>query len=227
MGAGYSTLTTATDDGAFRMSISVLIVDDHAIVRSGLRTMLDGSEVEIIGEASDGETALQKTLDLNPDVVLLDIRMEKTDGLQALKKIRDESPDTRVLILSTYDNPTYVARSVALGARDYLLKGCTREVLINRIKDVAADRPPTEDSILHTVKETMTQRKIKSDFPLTNRELQVLQHIALGLSNREIGSSLGISVETVKEHVQNILRKINAVDRTQAAVWAVKRGLIP
>lgn len=209
------------------MSISVLIVDDHAIVRSGLRSMLVDSDVEIVGEASNGESALAQTLDLKPDVVLLDIRMEKTDGLQALKKIRDESPDTRVMILSTYDNPTYVARSVALGAKDYVLKGCSRDTLIDRIQGVAADRPPKEESILYCVKETMSQRKVKSDFPLTNRELQVLQHIALGLSNREIGASLGISVETVKEHVQNILRKINAVDRTQAAVWAVKRGLIP
>ncbi len=209
------------------MSISVLIVDDHAIVRSGLRSMLVDSDVEIVGEASNGESALEQTLDLKPDVVLLDIRMEKTDGLQALKKIRDESPDTRVMILSTYDNPTYVARSVALGAKDYVLKGCSRDTLIDRIQGVAADRPPNEESILYSVKETMSQRKVKSDFPLTNRELQVLQHIALGLSNREIGASLGISVETVKEHVQNILRKINAVDRTQAAVWAVKRGLIP
>ena len=209
------------------MSISVLIVDDHAIVRSGLRCMLEGSELEIVGEASDGDDALVQTLSLKPDIVLLDIRMQKTDGLQALKKIREESPETRVMILSTYDNPTYVARSVALGAKDYVLKGSSRDTLLNRIRDVVAGKPPTEESILHCVKETMSQRKVKSDFPLTNRELQVLQHIALGLSNREIGASLGISVETVKEHVQNILRKINAVDRTQAAVWAVKRGLIP
>ena len=209
------------------MSISVLIVDDHAIVRSGLRSMLEGSEVEIVGEATDANGAVEQTLALKPDVVLLDIRMHKTDGLQALKMIREQSEETRVMILSTYDNPTYVARSVALGAKDYVLKGSSREELLARIRQVAADQPPTEDSILHSVKETMAQRKsAHADFPLTNRELQVLRHIALGLSNREIGQSLGISVETVKEHVQNILRKINAVDRTQAAVWAVKRGLV-
>lgn len=210
------------------MSISVLIVDDHAIVRSGLRCMLDGSDVRIVGEATDGDEALAQTLKLLPDVVVLDIRMQNSDGLEALRMIQEKSPDTRVMVLSTYDNPTYVARSVALGARDYVLKGCSREVLLDRIRSVATDQPPSEDSILHGVKATMAQRKsAKSEFPLTNRELQVLRHIALGLSNREIGSSLGISVETVKEHVQNILRKINAVDRTQAAVWAVKRGLIP
>ena len=210
------------------MSISVLIVDDHAIVRSGLRSMLSGADVEVVGEAVDGNEALEQTLKLNPDVVLLDIRMQKADGLSALQKIREKSPETRVMILSTYDNPTYVARSVALGAKDYLLKGSSRDVLLERIRNVANDRPPAEDSIMHSIRETMAQRKnVHSDFPLTNRELQVLRHIALGLSNREIGASLAISVETVKEHVQNILRKINAVDRTQAAVWAVKRGLIP
>ena len=138
------------------MSISVLIVDDHAIVRSGLRCMLEGSELEIVGEASDGDDALVQTLSLKPDIVLLDIRMQKTDGLQALKKIREESPETRVMILSTYDNPTYVARSVALGAKDYVLKGSSRDTLLNRIRDVVADKPPTEESILHCVKETMS-----------------------------------------------------------------------
>lgn len=210
------------------MSISVLIVDDHAIVRSGLRTMLADSDVDVVGEAMDGNEALQQTLELKPDVVLLDIRMQKMDGLTALQRIRESSPDTRVMVLSTYDNPTYVARSVALGAQDYVLKGSTREQLLHRIRAVANNQTPAEDSILQSVKTTMGQRKnLQSDFPLTNREIQVLRHIALGLSNREIGSSLTISVETVKEHVQNILRKINAVDRTQAAVWAVKRGLVP
>ena len=210
------------------MSISILIVDDHTIVRSGLRSMLADSDVEIVAEARDGVEAVQETLKHTPDVVLLDIRMINSDGLAALEQIRKVAPNTRVMILSTYDNPTYVARSVALGAKDYVLKGSSRDELLKRIRSVAADEPPSTNGILHAVKETMSQRKnLTSDFPLTNRELQVLRHIALGLSNREIGTSLGISVETVKEHVQNILRKINAVDRTQAAVWAVKRGLIP
>lgn len=210
------------------MSISILIVDDHTVVRSGLRSMLEGSDVVVVAEARDGKEAVELSLQHDPDVVLLDIRMMNSDGLVALEKIRQEAPDRRVIILSTYDNPTYVARSVALGAKDYVLKRSSRDELLRRIRSVAADEPPATDSILHVVKEMMTQRKnVKSDFPLTNRELQVLRHIALGLSNREIGASLGISVETVKEHVQNILRKINAVDRTQAAVWAVKRELVP
>ncbi len=209
------------------MSISVVVVDDHAVVRSGLRSMLEGSDIEIVAEASNGEQAVETTLEHNPDVVLMDIRMVNTDGLAALEKIRDKAPDTRVIMLSTYDNPTYVARSVALGAKDYVLKGSSREELISRITRVALDESPNTDSILHTVKEAMAQRKnVSTDIPLTNRETQVLRHIALGLSNREIGRSLEISIETVKEHVQNILRKIDATDRTQAAVWAVKKGLV-
>jgi DNA-binding NarL/FixJ family response regulator len=210
------------------MVISVVVVDDHAVVRSGLRSMLDGSEIEIVAEASNGQQAVTATLDYNPDVVLMDIRMVNTDGLAALERIRDEAPDTRVIMLSTYDNPTYVARSVALGAKDYVLKGTSREELIERIRRVAADEAPSTDSMLHTVREAMAKRRgnLAEDIPLTNRETQVLRHIALGLSNREIGRSLEISIETVKEHVQNILRKIDATDRTQAAVWAVKKGIV-
>jgi DNA-binding NarL/FixJ family response regulator len=210
------------------MGISVVVVDDHAVVRSGLRSMLDGSDIEIVAEASNGQQAVVATLDHSPDVVLMDIRMVNTDGLAALEKIRDEAPTTRVIMLSTYDNPTYVARSVALGAKDYVLKGTSREELIERIRRVASDEAPSTDSILHTVREAMAKRRgnVVEDIPLTNRETQVLRHIALGLSNREIGRSLEISIETVKEHVQNILRKIDATDRTQAAVWAVKKGIV-
>jgi DNA-binding NarL/FixJ family response regulator len=189
--------------------------------------MLEGSEIEIVAEASNGEQAVEQTLSHRPDIVLMDIRMMNTDGLAALEQIRDQAPGTRVIMFSTYDNPTYVARSVALGAQDYLLKGTPREEMIERILRVATDESPSSDSILATVRQAMAEKKsVALDVPLTNRETQVLRHIALGLSNREIGRSLEISVETVKEHVQNILRKIDATDRTQAAVWAVKKGLV-
>jgi DNA-binding NarL/FixJ family response regulator len=186
------------------------------------------TDIEVIGEASDGDQAVEETLRCSPDVVLMDIRMGGTDGLEALERIREQSPATRVVILSTYDNPTYVARSVALGADDYVLKGTSRDQLVSSIHRVAEGQPPTSESILERVRQSMARRRegVGDDVPLTNRETQVLRHIALGLSNREIGRSLTISVETVKEHVQNILRKINASDRTQAAVWAVKKGLV-
>jgi DNA-binding NarL/FixJ family response regulator len=211
------------------MSITVLVADDHEVVRTGLARLLEGSEITIIAEAENGEQAVEQTMKHNPDVVLMDIRMPETDGLMALEKIREIKPDVRIVMLSTYDNPTYVARSVALGAADYVLKDSGREELIAAIQRAASGESPSEDSILHRVKDTMSRRRERldrSEIPLTNRELQVLRHVALGLSNREIGRSLGISIETVKEHVQNILRKIDAADRTQAAVWAIKKGLV-
>jgi DNA-binding NarL/FixJ family response regulator len=209
------------------MSISVLIADDHQVVRTGIVALLRGTEIEIVGEASNGEQALQKTLEHRPDVVLLDIRMPDSDGLWALERIRSQCPDTPVVMLSTYENPTYVARSVALGASDYVLKESSREELIEAITRAASGRNPDDSSVLKEVKSAMSKRQNDEDIPLTNRELQVLRHVALGLSNRDIGRSLTISIETVKEHVQNILRKIEATDRTQAAVWAVRRGLVP
>lgn len=211
------------------MSITLLIVDDHEVVRSGLKTVLSNTEIEIVAEASNGTDAIAKAIEHDPHVVLLDIRMAELDGLATLEKIRQERPDQRIVMLSTYDNPTYVARSVALGAADYVLKGAPREVLIKSITRAANDESPEGNSVLHYVKTAMARRKDRGDnneIPLTNRELQVLRHIALGLSNREIGNSLDISIETVKEHVQNILRKSDANDRTQAAVWAVRKGLV-
>jgi DNA-binding NarL/FixJ family response regulator len=209
------------------MSIRVLVVDDHEIVRHGLATLFEGSDVQIVAEATSGSEAVQLALEHKPDVVLLDIRMPDGDGLEALKQIRSQVPDTRMVMLSTYDNPTYIARSIALGACDYVLKGAPREELIDAVRRAAAGESPSPDSMISRIKGTMTtQEQDDRESSLTNREMQVLRHVALGLSNREIGSSLQISVETVKEHVQNILRKINAVDRTQAAVWAVKKGIV-
>ena len=211
------------------MSIRVLVADDHEVVRTGLVDLLKDSDIEVIAEAESGRDAIDKTIAEKPDIVLLDIRMKDGDGLEALEKICHEAPETRVIMLSTYDNPTYVARSVALGASDYVLKGSSRSNLVNSISRVASGENPSEDSILSRVKAAMARRKERGDnnqVPLTNRELQVLRHVALGLSNREIGRSLTISIETVKEHVQNILRKIDASDRTQAAVWAVRQGLV-
>jgi DNA-binding NarL/FixJ family response regulator len=209
------------------MTISVLVADDHEMVRSGLASLFSDTDIKIVAEAADGAEAVAKTMEFHPDVVLLDIRMPETDGLDALEKIREKSPDTRIVMLSTYDNPTYVARSVALGATDYVLKGSSRDEIVSAVTSAAAGTTPA-NGVMRQVKSAMTKRydAANHDTPLTNREMQVLRHVALGLSNREIGTSLGISVETVKEHVQNILRKIDATDRTQAAVWAVKQGLV-
>lgn len=210
------------------MGIRLLVVDDHEVVRSGLAALLEDSPIDVVARASGGEQAVAMAKQHRPDVVLMDIRMPEVDGLSALDTIAREVPATKVVILSTYDNPTYVARAVALGACDYVLKGCKREELISAIEGAAAGTQPNSSSLIFRVASDMNTRKRPEGdgTPLTNRESQVLRHVALGLSNKEIGQSLGISVETVKEHVQNILRKISATDRTQAAVWAVKRGLV-
>lgn len=210
------------------MSIRLLIADDHEVIRTGLASLLAGSDIEIIAEAANGKEAIEKAEEVKPDVILLDIRMPDGDGLATLEKLRVKVPESRVVMLSTYDNPTYIARAVALGASDYVLKGSTREALIDTITAAAQGESPSRSGELRRVAGAMKIRQVidDDDVPLTQRETQVLRHVALGLSNKEIGRSLEISVETVKEHVQNILRKIAVSDRTQAAVWAVRKGLV-
>jgi DNA-binding NarL/FixJ family response regulator len=210
------------------MSIRLLVADDHEVIRTGLKSLLAGSGIEIVAEAATGKETLKLTSQVKPDVVLLDIRMPDGDGLATLEKLRAKSPDVRVVMLSTYDNPTYIARAVALGACDYVLKGSTREAMVATIQAAAAGESPSRSGELRRIAAAMKLRQVVDDdeVPLTQRETQVLRHVALGLSNKEIGRSLEISVETVKEHVQNILRKIAVSDRTQAAVWAVRKGLV-
>ena len=209
-------------------SVRVVVADDHEVVRCGLVNLLDGTDVEIVAEASSGEDALRLAIKHKPDVILLDIRMAPgDDGLAALEKIRNDAPSVRCIMLTTFDNSTYIARAVASGAHDYILKGCSREELLESITGAASGQLPLRAGELRRVATTMANRVVTPDpdVPLTQREMQVLRHVALGLSNKEIAQSLTISVETVKEHVQNILRKLAVSDRTQAAVWAVRRGL--
>ncbi len=210
------------------MSIRVLVADDHEVIRTGLRSLFAGTDIEIVAEASSGGEAIKEALKVKPDVILLDIRMPDGDGLAALDKLREKVPESHVVMLSTYDNPTYIARAVALGACDYVLKGSPRDDIVTTIQEAAAGRAPSRTGELKRIAAAMKVRQVvdDDDVPLTQRETQVLRHVALGLSNKEIARSLEISVETVKEHVQNILRKIAATDRTQAAVWAVRKGLV-
>ena len=153
--------------------------------------------------------------------------MPNVDGLKALEDIQQADSKIPVVMYSEHNNPTYIARSISLGAVNYTLKSAPPANLVTAIREAATGVEPSPESTFQRMRKMMRQRNVEVDavHTLTNRELQVLKHLALGLSNREIGSSLGISVETVKEHVQNILRKQNSSDRTEAAVWAVKHGI--
>ncbi len=210
------------------MSIRLLIADDHEVVRSGLKSLVEGSDIEVVAEAATGESALRMAKKHGVDVALLDVRMPDGDGLRVLTRLKDEQPDLPVLMFSTYDNPTYIARSVALGANGYLLKGISREDLIGAIYQVASGESIWRREELRRVTGALATPRMpgEAEVPLTKRESEVLHQLAHGLTNKEIALVLDISYETVKEHVQHILRKIGVTDRTQAAVWAVRKGIV-
>jgi len=208
--------------------IRVFIADDHDMVRVGLKAMFAGTDIEVAGEAATGEDAVNFVLNNDVDVVILDVRMPRGDGLNALGRIKLEKPNLPVLMLSTFDNPTYVARAVAFQAQGYLLKSCSRDKLLDAIRRVArGENIWTRDELRRVAGGLATPRMAGDvDIPLTQRESEVLKQLANGLTNKEIAQILNISYETVKEHVQHILRKIGVTDRTQAAVWAVKNRLV-
>jgi len=210
------------------MSIKVLIVDDHEVVRLGIASLLTDSDISVVGDVGTGEQGVAAVKKLKPDVVLLDVRIPDMDGLTVLGRIRMEDAQVKILMLSTYDNPTYVARAVALGANGYLLKSTSRADLIAAIRKTAGGEDAwTRDELRRVTGALATPRMAgEIEVPLTQRESEVLRQLAHGLTNKEIGQALGISYETVKEHVQHILRKIGVNDRTQAAVWAVRKNLV-
>ena len=209
------------------MAITVLIADDHEVIRRGVEVLLESSHFRVVASAATVAQLVQLARKHKPDVVLLDVRLGDEDGLDAIRRVRSAAPKTRSVVFSAFDNPTYVARAVAAGANDYLLKTADRDTLLAALDNAVADGPPTRTGMLRSVAASMTKRDAPGDanVPLTPRELQTLRLIAMGLSNREIADTMGISVETVKEHVQNMLRKTSLHDRTQAAVWALRNGL--
>ena len=210
------------------MTIRVLVADDHEVVRCGLRSLVAGTEIEVVAEAASSEQAIRVVAEGGVDVLLLDIRMPDGDGLNTLGRVKLDHPELPVLLLSTYDNPTYIARAVALGAAGYILKGRSREHLLDAIRKAAAGQDSWTREELRRVTGALATPRLNADVevPLTQRESEVLRQLALGLTNKEIAQALSISYETVKEHVQHILRKVGVSDRTQVAVWAVRKGLV-
>jgi two-component system NarL family response regulator len=201
--------------------IRVVVVDDHPVVRDGLETLLRAAaDIEVVGDAADGRAAIAAWREHEPDVMLMDLRMPRMDGVDAIAAILRTSPDARIIVLTTFDGDEDIHRALRLGARAYLLKDAFGEEILAAIRSVHAGRkhvPPV-------VAARLAERPIDRD--LTAREVEVLELIARGNSNREIGDQLSIAEGTVKAHVNNILGKLEARDRTEAAMIALKRGII-
>ncbi len=208
--------------------IQLLIVDDHEVVRLGLEVMLADTEVKVVAAVASGQEAIKFVLENQVDVVLLDVRMPDGDGLNTLGRIKLDKPDLGILMFSFSNNPTYVARAVALGASGYLLKTCTRDELIHAVRTVAAGESLWTRDELRRVSGALATPRLAADVEaaLTQRENEVLQQLARGLTNEQIAEAMHIGSETIKEHVQHILHKIGVTDRTQAAVWAVRANLV-
>ena len=210
------------------MSIRLLVADDHEVVRAGVRYLVQGTDIIVVAEADSGETAVERAKTYRPDVVLLDVRMPEGDGLIALGRIKLDFANMPILMFSNYHNPTYVARAVALGASGYLTKDASRSRIIEAIAEAALGHTVWSRDELRRVTGALASPRLDDDVqvPLTQRESEVLCQLANGLTNKEIAQALEISYETVKEHVQHILRKVGVSDRTQAAVWAVRQKLV-
>lgn len=209
------------------MPTTVLLADDHPVVRAGLRAWFQGSAIEIVGEAEDGDQAFRLALELRPQILLLEAILPHTDGLQCLAKLREEGVNSPAIVYTAHVNPTYAARASALGAAGFVAKSADRQALSLAISTVAAGGSAWPPNLVRRLSGAVTPVLGEGGpvSPLTTREGEVLKQLAFGLSNKEIAQALGISYETVKEHVQHILRKLNVADRTQAAVWVVRQGL--
>ncbi len=205
--------------------IRVLVVDDHPVVRSGLVGMLDAEpDVEIVGEAGDGEEALVRVAALRPDVVLMDLRMPRLDGAGATARIVAEHPASRVLVLTTYDTDADIVRAVEAGATGYLLKDTPRVQLLEAVRSAARGETVLAPSVAGRLLSRMRAPQTET---LTPREVQVLAGVAQGLTNAEIGRQLIIGEATVKTHLLRAFAKLGVDDRTRAVTVAMERGLLP
>ena len=208
--------------------IRVIIVDDHAVVRHGLRFLLEQqADIEVVGEGSDGEQAVALVGNRLPDVVLLDLLMPKMDGVTAVREIKRIAPTTQIIILTSYYEDDQIFGVIKAGALSYLLKDTSAQELVVAVRAAARG-----ESILHPMVAARVLREMQHQDQsplndLTPRELDVLLCIARGRSNHEIANELSISEQTVKTHVSNILSKLHLADRTQAAIYALQRRLVP
>lgn len=219
-------------DASGSPAIRVLVVDDHPMVREGLRSMLTGGDVEVVGEAGSGADALRCVGELEPDVVLLDVELPDLDGLSVLRRIKEIAPRVPVLIVSMHDDHGRVRRAVEAGAAGYVLKGISRRELLAAVRAVRDGESVLDPVLLRALlKDTLAAsadppRSGVGLDPLTRVEQEVLRLVVEGLTNRQISERMRWSIGTAKKYLQRILEKLDVSDRTQAAVAAVRRGLL-
>jgi NarL family two-component system response regulator LiaR len=211
------------------LPIRVLLTDDHAIVRKGVRALLATErDIQVVGEACDGEEAVAQAESLCPDVILMDLVMPKLDGIEAISQIMSKLPSTRILVLTSFAADEKVFPAIKAGALGYLLKDSGPEELVGAIRQVHRGEPSLEPSIARKVllelSHPPTQKSLTVN-PLTERELDILRLVAQGCSNKEIALKLSLSELTVRTHVSNILGKLHLASRTQAALYALQKGI--
>ncbi len=212
--------------------ITLLIADDHPMVRAGLRSMLEDSRIRIVGEASNGREALELVTTRKPRVALMDIRMPDMDGIQALEAIKAARLETRVIMVTTYRSTAYLLRSLSAGAAGFVLKDISREELLAAVYSVAQGTSLVDSQFLQDVLRSLERAEKTNESPealvepLTAREMDILRLMVEGLTNQAIGDVLGLSAGTVKGYAQTVMHKLGTNDRTQAAVKAIRMGLV-
>ena len=210
--------------------VRILLVEDHVVVREGTKKLLESQpDFEVVGEAGDGEEAIELTKQLHPEVVIMDITMPKLSGIEATKQIKALYPGTAVLVLTGYDYDEYVLALIEAGAAGYLLKEATGDELIDAIRLVKAGEPAVHPRIMRKILDhlrTPVQEpaEIATAESLTEREMEVLRWAVKGMSNKEIADALCLSVRTVQAHLQNIFNKLGVGSRSEAIVYALKKG---
>ncbi|MGH2685142.1 MAG: response regulator [Actinomycetota bacterium] len=211
------------------MSISVVLGDDHTLVRQGLRRAIDETDdLKVVGEGSNGEEIVGVAGETSPDIVVLDIRMPGMDGIEAAKRITSERPETGVVMLTAYDDRHFVVEAVRAGARGYVLKTRDADHLLQAVRLVAGGNMVIDPDLVVTLADELTaaREQNRDAQSLTDRELEILQLLAFGYTNRDFGLRLFISPDTVKTHLEQIFQKLGASDRTAAVAEAMRRQLI-